>query len=80
MVSGRPLFKGENESDQLEKIFKIKGTPDEDKWDTMKDLPLYNEMNGDIPLYEPMDLKEIFTELSEEGLDLMEAFLQCDPL
>ncbi len=80
MVSGRPLFKGENENDQLDKIFKIKGTPDEDKWNTMKDLPLYTEMKEDIPQYDPVDFREIFPDLSEEGLDLMDSFLQCDPM
>jgi len=27
MFIGKPLFKGQNEDDQLEKIFKILGTP-----------------------------------------------------
>ncbi len=29
MVSGKPLFTGTSEADQLKRIFKIKGTPNE---------------------------------------------------
>jgi cyclin-dependent kinase len=79
MVSGRPLFKGENEKDQLNKIFKIKGTPDPEKWPGMKDLPLYGDLKDDIPLYDPKDLAEYVPALDEVGLDLLENLLQCDP-
>lgn len=70
------MFKGSNEKDQLEKIFRIRGTPDPEKWVGLKELPLYSE---DIPQYDPMDLSELVPTLDEAGLDLLEAMLQPDP-
>ena len=32
MATGRPLFPGDSEIDQLLKIFKVRGTPNEDVW------------------------------------------------
>ena len=41
LVNRKPLFAGSSEGDQLNKIFKGRGTPDIDEWPEMKDLPLY---------------------------------------
>lgn len=79
MVSGNPLFNGEDENDQLDKIFRIKGTPDPEKWPGMKDLPLYEDLKDNLPQYEPADISEFVPDLDPEGLDLLEAFLQWDP-
>lgn len=76
MVSGNPLFNGEDENDQLDKIFRIKGTPDPEKWPGMKDLPLYEDLKDNLPQYEPADLSEFVPGLEDDGLDLLEAFLQ----
>ena len=48
MVTRRPLFAGQNEEDQLMKIFKGRGTPALELWPQMKDLPLYKP---DYPQY-----------------------------
>merc|ERR1712217_647430 len=39
MVNGRPLFPGNTDTDQLQKIFKIMGTPSEQSWPTIAELP-----------------------------------------
>jgi cyclin-dependent kinase len=39
MVTGRPLFPGQSDADQLSKIFEILGTPDLETWPGMKELP-----------------------------------------
>ncbi|CAI2376954.1 unnamed protein product [Moneuplotes crassus] len=80
MVSGHPMFKGEDEKDQLDKIFKIKGTPDPDKWTGMHELPLYDGMKDELPQYDPKDISEFVPTLDETGLDLLEQMLQCDPM
>jgi cyclin-dependent kinase len=80
MVSGVPLFKGENEKDQLDKIFQIKGTPDSESWPGMTDLPLYGDLKGDLPEHQARDMQEIMPNLDDEGLDLLVSFLQCDPM
>ena len=35
MVVAKPLFPGQEPADQLERIFRILGTPDENKWPTI---------------------------------------------
>ena len=42
MVNGKPLFTGVSESDQLKKIFKIRGTPHEKTYPELKSLPDWN--------------------------------------
>ena len=39
MITGRPLFPGTSEKDQLIKIFEILGTPSPKKWKDMLKLP-----------------------------------------
>jgi len=39
MVSGRPLFTGTSEQDQLKKIYKIRGTPNETTYPDIVKLP-----------------------------------------
>ncbi len=42
MMNGKPLFTGVSESDQLKKIFKIRGTPNEKIYPDIKGLPDWN--------------------------------------
>lgn len=41
MVSGRPLFPGSSIPDQLQRIFKVLGTPTEETWPGVSKLPEY---------------------------------------
>ena len=43
LVNQKPLFAGASEEDQLDKIFKIRGTPTDEAWPQMKELPLYKD-------------------------------------
>ena len=76
MVTGKPLFAGSDEEEQLEQIFKIRGTPDPDDWTQVKDLPLYR---GDFEKYSGWDLSEAVPGLDDEGLDLLDSLLQWNP-
>lgn len=76
MVTRRPLFAGQNEEDQLMKIFKGRGTPDTEKWPGMKDLPLYKP---DYPQYKGESLANLVPGLDELGLDLLDSMLKCNP-
>ena len=40
MVNRKPLFAGQDEREQLMKIFKIRGSPSEQDWPGFKELPL----------------------------------------
>jgi len=42
MVNGKPLFPGVSESDQIKKIFKIRGTPNEKDY---PDLATFSDWN-----------------------------------
>lgn len=41
IVTRKPLFAGNNEEEQLQKIFSIRGTPTEEDWPGFRELPLY---------------------------------------
>lgn len=76
IVTRKPLFAGQNEEEQLQKIFKIRGTPNENDWSGLKELPLYP--TGEQPIYQPQDLAN-FVPLDEQGLDLLDKMLRCNP-
>jgi len=78
MVTGRPLFCGSSDQDQLVKIFKIMGTPTRSEWPAMADLPEYKNVET-YPRYEGKKLKAVLPRLSKTGLDLIERMLQADP-
>ena len=85
MASGRPLFPGTSDHDQLSRIFKVLGTPVEEpdhlrhSWPSMKDLPEFEGWDDprmkpppDNVAIEPVDLTTIFgTKLDPAGLDLL---------
>lgn len=74
-MTRKPLFAGASEKDQLDKIFKIRGTPSSEDWPDMTDLPLYE----DLPQYEQQDISELVPDLPEDGLELLELMLQSNP-
>jgi len=76
MVTGRPLFPGTSEKDQLLKIFLLLGTPKPSSWPGLSKLPKYK---SDFPKYESRDLSKLFSTLPQNGLDLLQCFLQYDP-
>jgi len=74
-----PLFPGKSEVDELNKIFKLLGTPTEKVWPGYKELPGVRSMKFvDFPVSK---LREKFPErmLSDTGLELMKGLLTYDP-
>jgi len=76
MSLGRPLFPGQSTNDQLLKIFKHLGTPSEETWSGVTELP---EWKNDFPKFEPHQLNEIVPTLDPVGIDLLARMLQYDP-
>jgi len=76
MASSRPLFPGTSDHDQLMRIFKLLGTPNEETWPTMVDLPEYK---GDFPVYDQVSLASVAPKLDPDGLDLLTQMLRYDP-
>jgi len=76
MATGRPLFPGGSVQDELLKIFKILGTPTQQIWSSITELPEYK---GDFPLHSPQKLTSVVSGLDADGYDLLEKLLQYDP-
>ena len=79
MVNGKPLFTGNTESDQLKKIFEIKGTPNENYASQLKLLPEWGVRDNNFENYPEKSFKEIFPNLDSEGINLMQKFLHLEP-
>lgn len=80
MVNGRPLFPGNTDADQLQKIFKVLGTPDDTAWPSVAELP---DWNPDFPVFDPQPWQNIVPNLAalpdNSGLDLLCRMLQYVP-
>ncbi|CAO2646147.1 Cyclin-dependent kinase 3 [Lemmus lemmus] len=76
MVTGKPLFPGDSEIDQLFQIFRILGTPSEATWPGVSQLPDYQ---SSFPKWTGKALEEIVPSLGPEGKDLLLQLLQYDP-
>ncbi len=67
--AGRPLFPGSDVEDQLKRIFKLLGTPTEETWPSMTQLPDYKQ----FPLYHPsMTFAQVVPKLNNRGRDLLQ--------
>jgi serine/threonine protein kinase len=81
MCTGRPLFCGSTDQDQLMKIFKILGTPSPSDWPLMYEMPQYkNKYKNIMPKFDGKKLKNTVPRLDALGIDLLEKMLQPDPL
>lgn len=77
MVNKKPLFPGDSEIDQLYKIFRQLGTPSDIVWPGVTEL---QDWNTAFPTWYKSPFAASVTEqLDENGLDLLELFLQYDP-
>ncbi|XP_005407520.1 PREDICTED: cyclin-dependent kinase 3 isoform X2 [Chinchilla lanigera] len=76
MVTRKALFPGDSEIDQLFRIFRTLGTPSEDTWPGVTQLPDYK---GTFPKWTRKGLEEIVPNLESEGKDLLMQLLQYDP-
>ncbi|KAI9341886.1 protein serine/threonine kinase [Obelidium mucronatum] len=76
MASGRALFPGQSVRDQLLKIFKLMGTPNESTWPKIAELPEYK---SDFPIYEKGNIAEMVPKLDHHGIDLLLKLLEYVP-
>lgn len=70
-----PFLPGESDLGQLTKIFEVCGTPTEEVWPKVEDLP-------DFVKFKPMpaqQLKDIFSAAGDDLLELLESCLMLDP-
>ena len=77
MITKKPQFPGTGEIDQLGKIFKLLGAPNERSWPGFKSLPGARTIN--FGTYGFNNLAQNFSYLSPHGLDLLASLLSCNP-
>lgn len=80
LLQMEPLFPAKSEQDQLNKIFKLLGTPSERTWPGFSRLPMVQKMKKFID-YPISDLRSKFppSVLSEQGMRLLKELLRYDP-
>jgi len=81
MATRKPLFPGDSEIDEIFKIFRVLGTPDENEWPGVTSLP---DFKPTFPKWKRnMDTEIVSGDgarvLGDEGLDLLESLLIYDP-
>lgn len=76
MCTGKPLFPGTTNEDQLMKIFRLMGTPNERTW---PGISQYAEYKSNWQIYPPQDLRLIVPNLDSVGLNLLQLLLQMRP-
>jgi serine/threonine protein kinase len=76
MITGRPLFAGDSEIDELFRIFRVLGTPNESNWPGVSLLPDYKET---FPRWTGTDLAAHAPGLDADGLDLLRKTLIYEP-
>ena len=90
LLQGKPLFPGRTEIDQIDKHFRMLGTPNEQIWPKFKSLPHatkvnfavhpHNSLRQRFPKYrEREDEIEIGPGISDAGFDLLNGLLVFDP-
>jgi len=76
MVTRCPLFPGDSEIDQLFRIFRCLGTPNEEMWPGVSQFADYKTT---FPQWSPVPLKTVVEGLDELGLDLLSKMLTYEP-
>jgi negative regulator of PHO system len=76
MYTGRPLFPGTTNDDQLQKIFRLMGTPSERSWPGISQFPEYKP---NFHNFATQSLHAILPQVDALGLDLLSKMLQLRP-
>ncbi|XP_026462228.1 cyclin-dependent kinase 2-like [Ctenocephalides felis] len=77
MMIRKPYFPGDSEIDQLFRIFRLLGTPEEKDWPGIKDLPDYKAM---FPKWNPQPTNAIIKEKHPGAENLLSLMLKYDPI
>lgn len=77
MITRRALFPGDSEIDQLFRIFRTLGTPDENLWPGVSDLPDYK---SSFPKWPVQNLLQVIPSLGQPGADLLQQLLAYEPV
>ncbi|XP_060081900.1 cyclin-dependent kinase 2-like [Ylistrum balloti] len=76
MITRRPLFPGDSEIDQLFRIFRTLGTPDENTWPGVSQMPDYKST---FPKWPQQCVSNAVPNLLGDGLELLQLMLKYEP-
>lgn len=76
MFTGRPLFPGTTNDDQLVRIFRIMGTPSERSW---PGISQFSEYKQSLQVFQTQPLESILPMIDPNGLDLLRRMLMLRP-
>lgn len=65
---------GDSEVDELFKIFRILGTPNEDMWPGVTAL---QDWNDDFPVWPSLQIGHFVSNINSDGIDLIEVSLNA---
>jgi cyclin-dependent kinase len=74
-MQGAPLFPGDSEIDQIFRIFRILGTPNEEVWPSVSSLPDYKPT---FPQWSRQDVGRIVSTLDDVAIDMLKRTLTYD--
>lgn len=77
MVNRRPLFPGDSEIDEIFKIFRVLGTPNEQVWPGVTSLP---DFKTTFPQWQSKPLSTTVPALDADGLDFLARLITYDPV
>ncbi|KAL3205425.1 hypothetical protein MRX96_011312 [Rhipicephalus microplus] len=77
MLNGSPLFRGESDIEQLCLVIKALGTPDEQVWPGVRELPDYHKISFSESAGVPW--RTLLPDVSKHARDLVRAFVCYDP-
>ena len=78
LYTGRPLFPGDSEIDQIFRIFQRLGTPNERIWPGVSALPDFQPSFPQWPAF-PNAIEQLVPNADHDTLDLMQRMLCYDP-
>ncbi|KAG7531296.1 hypothetical protein FFLO_04474 [Filobasidium floriforme] len=76
MAMRQPLFPGDSEIDEIFRIFRVLGTPNDEIWPGVSTLPDYKPS---FPKWNAVDLERAVPTLDAQGIDLLARTLVYDP-
>ncbi|CAB1313612.1 unnamed protein product [Coregonus sp. 'balchen'] len=78
MLSGKPLFKGNDHLDQLTEIMKITGTPTQEFITKLQSQDAKNYVKS-LPKVQKKDLQALFSKVNPQAVTVIERMLLLDP-
>lgn len=76
MFTGRPLFPGSTNEDELLRVFRLMGTPTEQTW---PGISQYSEYKTTWPYYVTQNLSQILPMMDNLAIDLLQRLLVMQP-